>query len=169
MHKTSGNIFFEQCKKPVQPCNLVSGLQSWSASTREKSSTKDMVHLRRAKGYSGVAVSFTKDTKLNMKKGTFLSNSTTKQQFINMLSCFLERNCKVYRTSGDADVMIIQKAVEIARVADTVLVGDDTDILVLLCYHACFESHNIFFKPGVYKQWNGLLECGILEWWNGIF
>ena len=43
--------------------------------------------------------------------------------------------------------MIVQKAVELARVADTVLVGDDTDLLVLLCYRACLESHNIFFKP----------------------
>ena len=34
----------------------------------EKSSTKDLVHLRRTKGCSGVAVSFTKDTKLSMKK-----------------------------------------------------------------------------------------------------
>ena len=80
--------------------------------THEKSSAKDMVHLRRAKGCSLVAVSFTTDLKLNMKKGTFLSNSTNKQQFINMLSCFLERNCKVYHASGDADVMNVQKAVE---------------------------------------------------------
>ena len=49
--------------------------------------------------------------------------------------------------AGDADVMIVQKAVELARVADTVLVGDDTSLLVLLCYYACLESHNIFFKP----------------------
>ena len=35
--------------------------------------------------------------------------------------------------------------------ADTVLVGDDTDILVLLCYHACLESHNILFKPELKK------------------
>ena len=78
-------------------------------------------------------MSFTKDTKLNMKKGTFLSNSTNKQQFINMLSCFLERNCKVYHASGDAGVMNVQKAVELARVADTLLVVDDTDILVSVC------------------------------------
>ena len=90
--------------------------------THEKSSTKDMVHLRRVKGCSGVAKSFTKDTKLNMKQGTFLSNSTNKQQFINMLSCFLERNCKVYHASGDAGVMNVQKAVELARVADTLYV-----------------------------------------------
>ena len=97
--------------------------------------------------WSGVAVSFTKDTKLNMKKGIFLLNSTNKQQFINMLSHFLERYCKVYHASGDADVMIVQNAVELARVADTVLVGNDTDLLVLLCYHDCLESHNIFCKP----------------------
>ena len=42
--------------------------------------------------------------------------------------------------------MIVQKAVELARVADTVLVGDDTDLLVLLCYYACLELQNIFFK-----------------------
>ena len=65
-----------------------------------------------------------------------------------MLSCFLERNCKVYHASGDADVMIVhyKKAVQLAIVTDTVLVGDDTDLLVLLCYHACLESHNTFFK-----------------------
>ena len=50
-----------------------------------------------------------------------------------MLSCFLERNCKVYHASGDADVMNVQKAVKLARVADTVLVGDDTNLLVSFC------------------------------------
>ena len=48
------------------------------------------------------------------------------QQFIDVFGCFLERNCKVHHASGDADVMTVQKAVELARVADTVLVGDDT-------------------------------------------
>ena len=43
--------------------------------------------------------------------------------------------------------MIVRKAVELARVSNTVLIGDDTDLLVLLCYYACMESHNIFFKP----------------------
>jgi len=59
----------------------------------------------------------------------------------------LERNCKVYHSSGDADVMIVRKALELARVSNTALIGDDTDLLVLLCYYACMESHNIFFKP----------------------
>ena len=55
-------------------------------------------------------VSFTKDMKLNMKKGTFLLNSTNKQQFINILSYFLERNCKVYHASGEGDVMFVQSS-----------------------------------------------------------
>ncbi|XP_065915240.1 uncharacterized protein [Dysidea avara] len=114
----------------------------------QKSSTKDMAHKRRAKGRSGVPVSFTDSTKLNMRKETFLANCTNKQKFIIMLGKYLERrNCKVYHSPGDADVMIVQKAVESATVTDTVLVGDDTDLLVLLCYHACLNSHTIFFKP----------------------
>ena len=34
-----------------------------------------------------------------------------------------------------------------ATSCNTVLVGDDTDILVLICYHASLESHDLFFCP----------------------
>ena len=61
-----------------------------------ESSTKDMVHQRRAKGQAGVAVTYTEDMKLTMKKANFLANSTNKQQFINMLGNYLEKKCKVY-------------------------------------------------------------------------
>ena len=47
--------------------------------------------------------------------------------------------------------MIAQKAVEVAREVDTVLVGDDTDLFVLLRYYASLESHIIFFKPELKK------------------
>ena len=30
---------------------------------------------------------------------------------------------------------------------DTALVGEDTDLLILLCYHANLDFHNIFFQP----------------------
>ncbi len=48
-------------------------------------------------------VAFTEETQLTMKKETFLANSTNKQQFINMLSGYLEKMCAVYYASGDAD------------------------------------------------------------------
>ena len=44
-----------------------------------KSSTKDMVHQRRAKGGAAVAVTFTEDMKLSMKKVNFLANNINKQ------------------------------------------------------------------------------------------
>ena len=51
-----------------------------------------------------------------------------------MLSRFLQGdNCSTYHAEGDAAVMIVKTAVESARERNTVLVGDDTDLLVLLC------------------------------------
>ena len=65
-----------------------------------------------------------------------------------MLSGYLEKKtCKVYHSSGDADLLIVQEAVDSSTTTDTVLVGDDTDLLVLLCYHANLDSYNILFRP----------------------
>jgi len=59
--------------------------------------------------------------------------------------------------------MIAQKAAELARVTGTVLVGDDTDPLVLLCYYACMESHSIYFKPALMKGTKKLRVWNILR------
>ena len=54
-----------------------------------------------------------------------------------MLSAELQKaNCETYHASGDADLLIFQKAVQCATTNKTVLIGDDTDLLVLLCHHA---------------------------------
>jgi len=68
---------------------------------------------------------------LTMKKATFLANSMSKQRFINLLGRYLkEKWCKVYHARGDADLLIIQKAVELSSVMDTVQVGVNTDLFV---------------------------------------
>ena len=65
-----------------------------------------------------------------------------------MLGDQLENSkCKVHHASGDADLLIVQKAVESAAMVNTVLVGDDIDLLILLCYHASLDSHSILFRP----------------------
>ena len=65
-----------------------------------------------------------------------------------MLSTELEKsNCKTYHAPGDADLLIVQKAVQSATTSKTVLVGEDTDLIVLLCYHASLDSHDLFFRP----------------------
>ncbi len=36
---------------------------------------------------------------------------------------------------------------EFALLMDTALVGEDTDLLILLCYYADLDYYNIFFRP----------------------
>jgi hypothetical protein len=114
----------------------------------EGTSTKDMTHQRRTRGITGATVAFTEDMDAPMKKEHFLANKNNKQRFINMLGKELKKqHCQVYHAVGDADVLIVQKAVEWAATTNTVLVGDDTDLLILLCYHANLRSNDLFFCP----------------------
>uniref|UniRef100_UPI00358ECD2A uncharacterized protein n=1 Tax=Myxine glutinosa TaxID=7769 RepID=UPI00358ECD2A len=112
----------------------------------ESNNTKDMTHHRRSKGKIGATVTFTADMIVTMQKEQFLANRQNKQQFLSMLSEELQKaNCETYHASGDADLLIVQKAVQCATTNNTVLMGDDTDLLVLLCYHASLDSHDLFF------------------------
>ena len=82
---------------------------------------------------------------ITMRKDQFLANKENKQRFINMFSTMLvQKNCKMYHASGDADLLIVQKAVESASTVDTVLIGDDTDLLILLIYHASLDLATCF-------------------------
>ena len=83
-----------------------------------------------------------------MKKEQFLANKTNKQHFIDMLSTKLRaENCQTHHAAGDADLLIVQKAVESAATIDTVLIGDDTDLLILLIYNTKLKSWDMFFQP----------------------
>jgi len=51
-----------------------------------------------------------------------------------MLRRYLQQaNCQVYHLTADADLLIVNKGVKSSRTMDTVLEGDDTDLLILLC------------------------------------
>ena len=50
---------------------------------------------------------------------------------------------------GDADVLIVETTVPSAVSCETTLVGDDTDMLVLLCFHAKEDSCEVFFKSEI--------------------
>jgi len=111
-------------------------------------STKDVAHSRRVRSHSSPLVNFTKDMVCTMKKDDFLGNQTNKQRFINLLSDNLQRQHNdVLHAKADADVLIVETTIACANTKDTVLVGDDTDLLVLLCSRAGPTSHNLFFRP----------------------
>ena len=83
-----------------------------------------------------------------LKKEVLLANSKNKQRFINLLGEYLEsRGCRVLHAKGDADVLIAKTSVESAHHQDTILVGDDTDLLVLLCFHADLNAKELIFSP----------------------
>lgn len=111
----------------------------------DEPSTKDTAHLRRTAGQTGKSVNFVGDMKLNLKKNTFLANTSNKQRFINMLSERLQANeIKTIHATGDADVLIVLTAAESALTKPTVVIGEDTDLLVLLCHYAVTGSCKIF-------------------------
>ena len=107
-----------------------------------------MTHQRRSKGNAGTTVTFTADTPVTMKKEQFLANRQNKQRFMFMLSEELKQNnCEVHHASGNADLLIVMKAVQSANSSNTVLVGDDTDLRILLSHRASIESHDLFLCP----------------------
>jgi len=115
---------------------------------KDSTSTKQMTQQRRASGKTAPTVSVSGEIKTTVKKDLFLSNAKNKQQFIDILSsCLSEHFFETLHASSDADVLIVKTAVGSTETNDTVLVADDTDLLVLLLYHADPDCHDLFFVP----------------------
>ena len=95
--------------------------------------TNDTGHLRRTKGLVGPKVNFVGSMPLKTTKEHFLSNCENKQRFIDMLSSKLqEHGAKTLHAESDHGLLIVQTAVDSAANSATVIVGEDTDVLVLL-------------------------------------
>ena len=110
-------------------------------------STKDHTHQRRTKGIVGTKVYFNEDTPFKSKKDLFLGNVENKQNFITLLANHhRNQGCKTIHADYDADTLIVRTAVQCSKTINTVLVGEDTDLLVLLCYHMNTDFHNIVFQ-----------------------
>ena len=113
-----------------------------------KPSTKSMTHQRRSAGKGGATVTFQDGMKVTAKKDAFLANTDNKQRFITMLQRHLsEIGCHTLQAEGDADVLIVKTAVDSAVTHPTGLVGDNTDLLVLHCYHTRADSNDLDFRP----------------------
>ncbi len=49
-------------------------------------------------------------------------------------------------TEEDADLLIAQTAVQLAATKSTVLVADDTDLVILLCYYPDPDGFDLFMQ-----------------------
>lgn len=111
-------------------------------------STKETAHSRRSKGMTSQTVLFEGNMINKMKKEKFLLNVQNKQRFINCLSHkLLLSGYLTVHAEEDADVLIVKTAVDRSSTMKTVVVGDDTDLLVLLCFHAKMNNFDVIFKP----------------------
>lgn len=139
--------------------------------------TKDVAHIRRAKGVRSAKVNFNDETPIRTKKEEFLSNPSNKQLFINTLGKKLQDSeVQVIHAEEDADLRIVLTAIEISEQHTTTVIGEDTDLLVLLCYHAKDTNNTIYFRSEPkqntqkIKIWNitearqklGIYVCNIL-------
>ncbi len=107
---------------------------------------KDATHQRRHG--SGPIVALTNQTIITLKKKDFLSNKVNKQNFLSLLSFHLEEaGCLTAHARSDADVLIMQTAIQSAKTVDTVVVGEDTDLLILLCITQTSDGNELYFRP----------------------
>ena len=113
-------------------------------------STKDVTHMRRKSQRTAASdTDFDGDMLVCDSRETFLSNHVNKQRFITKLSAALqELGTVTHHAEGDADCLIVRVTLEKAKETSTVLIGQDTDLLVLLICHARSDSCKVFFDTG---------------------
>ena len=132
-------------------------------------STKDMTHLRRTKGQKGATAHFSTDMVLQTSKEQFLVNKENKQRFISALGAALETTSTVVYSKTDANLDIVLAAIDWAKTKATAVVGEDTDLLILLEDHTCPDSdtHDIVFfsdeKGKNTKIWSMKQLVSVLE------
>jgi hypothetical protein len=51
------------------------------------------------------------------------------------------------QTEDDADTLIVSTAIHETVSNETVVVGEDPDVLVLLCHHGDNSRHSLFYNP----------------------
>ncbi|KAL4105063.1 hypothetical protein QTP88_020338 [Uroleucon formosanum] len=111
---------------------------------------KAMEQFRRSEAFSGsFEVFFNETMKVPISQEKFLSNRSNKNRFISTLMQKLENiNIASKQAQDDADVLIIETAIEEAYTRKTVVVGEDVDLLVILIARTPSQKHIFFLKPG---------------------
>jgi hypothetical protein len=123
-------------------------------------STKDETHQRRSGSEMGVDVDFTPDMLIKMKKKPFLANTRNKQKFLHLLGSEMgKKGIQVTHSLGDADYDIAMTACTIALTMPVVVVGDDTDLLILLQHHFSLSNHEAIYLQTTTK----LIDVSILK------
>ena len=86
-------------------------------------------------------INFTGNMALSFSKDKFLSNDTNKQNIINLIGKILQiAGYNVVFSQEDADVDIVLAAIKESHYQNVTVVGEDTDLLILLLYYYSKQS-----------------------------
>ncbi|KAK7601881.1 hypothetical protein V9T40_009322 [Parthenolecanium corni] len=98
---------------------------------------------------------------VKMDQETFLSNDKNKEQQINFLRDeFQKISILVKIADEDADVLIVQTAIDLAQETVPIVIEEDTDLLVLLMALTPSEVDIKFYKPAgnMYHQFSSIFD-----------
>ncbi|KAI4490083.1 hypothetical protein M0804_004265 [Polistes exclamans] len=109
---------------------------------------------RTTKTSSGSEIIFNEFMTVPESQQQFFTNINNKSRFISMLSNKLTAaNIAVKQAKNDADVLIIETAIEKFDATNTtIIVGKDVDLLVLLTARTPMDKIIYFLKPGRAQQ-----------------
>ena len=111
--------------------------------------TKHITHLRRnSKQTAYRNVNIEPSYKVHTTSASsFLGTSQNKSQFISFLKEHMTASgLEVHQAEGDADWQIVSCTLQKATTRPCILIGDDTDLLVMLLYHTKPSHHPIFMQ-----------------------
>ena len=115
----------------------------------DRADIKDIAQSKRSR-IIGREIFFTVDMQLKVKKDgvLVLQKKKNKARLICTFAVYLQsKGFVVGQAPGDKNVPIAEAAADSSRYYDTVVIGDNTDCLVLLCYLGDLSSIKLFFAP----------------------
>ena len=119
----------------------------------DESSTKDHEHMRRMAGKKICPdLRVTQQLIITCDREVFLANEKNKGALITMISMEMENNNIIVRQAkDDGDTLIVKTAIDLVTSVKTpvIVVAQDTDILVLLCYHRPNNCSNLYLQSDV--------------------
>jgi hypothetical protein len=117
-------------------------------------STKAEEHRRRTKKATSPDIVVQNSLIANPTQSQFLGNNHNKSQLIDLLELHLrEGGVNVQKAAADADTLIVTTGITAGtgRNGNVVIVGDDTDLVVLLIALASPKREILLLKPGTSK------------------
>ena len=109
-------------------------------------SPKDHEHRRRSvNSAGGVQVVLDPAKACTVTKEKFMGCSANKEQFISLLCTLLDKesNMRTCVADDDADTLIVKEALQMSLTMSVEVLGEDTDLLILLIHHVNVEHKQI--------------------------